>query len=456
MAPLRLRWGRWVLAGALTLCLGLVFLHEAVTRRAYENSVRTISEVTNNATPSLVQLTELRRTVREVTAELAAQDEHEVAWRLRARWPVIDAHLNAFLDLPGFPGEEPTRRRLVASLRRLRAAEDRLLLEAAGSPTERGAEHDVIAAAQDALSTLDELVVDNARGAAEAADAVALAHARASALSLGTLAAIALAFSVAGAVSWTVLRRLEVAAERRLDELDAFAGRVAHDLKGPLHPALLAASLLEREALSPAGERTLARLEGSLRRASQLVDGLLAFARAGARPAPGARADLDRVLAELTPALRHLADDEAATLTFDVEPELALAAEPAVVGSILENLVRNAILYLGPAPRRVVTVAGRAEDGRLLLEVADTGPGIPDDLLRRLFRPFERGSDRPGGSGLGLATVKRLVEAHGGAVELRTRVGAGTTFVVRLPLAEATRAPAAADRRAQDAAARAP
>jgi signal transduction histidine kinase len=67
------------------------------------------------------------------------------------------------------------------------------------------------------------------------------------------------------------------------------------------------------------------------------------------------------------------------------------------------------------------------------IEVHDTGPGIRPEMLERLFRPFQRGTDRPGGFGLGLATVKRLAEAHGGSVAVASEVGRGSVFTVRLP-----------------------
>lgn len=107
-----------------------------------------------------------------------------------------------------------------------------------------------------------------------------------------------------------------------------------------------------------------------------------------------------------------------------------------VLSSIVQNLVRNAIAHMGESVVRDVRVRGRAVSPTMLeLEVADTGPGIPEDVKRRLFLPFERGSTTAEGHGLGLATVKRLVDGHGGSIAVHTEVGRGTAFRVRLPRA---------------------
>ena len=115
-----------------------------------------------------------------------------------------------------------------------------------------------------------------------------------------------------------------------------------------------------------------------------------------------------------------------------------VACSGAVLTSILQNLVRNAIRYMGEPQTRRVSVRAKLLNGRLRLEVEDSGPGIPADLHTTIFEPFARGPHQTDeGVGLGLATVKRLTEAHGGTVGLQSRVGVGTIFCVELPLADA-------------------
>jgi signal transduction histidine kinase len=112
---------------------------------------------------------------------------------------------------------------------------------------------------------------------------------------------------------------------------------------------------------------------------------------------------------------------------------------------VLSNLVRNAIKYLGDASQRVVTLRVRPRRSSILIEVEDSGPGIPAELGDRIFDPYIRGrrasATRPG-IGLGLATVKRLVTAHGGTLGQRRGALGGALFWFEVPDAEAHEGPA--------------
>ncbi len=242
-------------------------------------------------------------------------------------------------------------------------------------------------------------------------------------------------------VLWVLLDRQIARAERereaRLAELDSFAGRVAHDLKGPLSTMLLSVQVArDDQELGQRSSRALERAERAGTRMSSMIDGLLAFAKAGAAAAPTAQARVADVVASIRATSAPAVQEHRATITFDVDPDLRARTTDGVLSSIVQNLLRNAVLHLGESPVREVRVRARAvSPGALELEVSDTGPGIPDDVKRRLFRPFERGPTSAEGHGLGLATVKRLVEGHGGSVSIDTELGRGTTFRVRLPRA---------------------
>jgi signal transduction histidine kinase len=112
-----------------------------------------------------------------------------------------------------------------------------------------------------------------------------------------------------------------------------------------------------------------------------------------------------------------------------------------VLISLLTNLLRNAIKYMGASPTRRITV--RVIDGpaRRLFEVEDTGPGVPESIRDRVFEPHVRGPEtgQPG-IGLGLATVQRLARAHGGECGVRPRAGGGSVFWFDLPRATAAAA----------------
>ncbi len=168
-----------------------------------------------------------------------------------------------------------------------------------------------------------------------------------------------------------------------------------------------------------------------------LIDGLLAFARAGLKSEAHENADVTAVARSIETTMKPLVESERAQFNVEVEPGLRVRASTGVVASIMQNLARNAVIYLGDSESRSVTLRVRATNGNdtVTIEVSDTGPGIPEDVLKRLFTPFQRGTTTVSGHGLGLATVKRLAEAHGGSVDVSSTVGVGSTFRVRLPRA---------------------
>jgi two-component system OmpR family sensor kinase len=106
--------------------------------------------------------------------------------------------------------------------------------------------------------------------------------------------------------------------------------------------------------------------------------------------------------------------------------------------SIARNLVSNAVKYSAGRSSALVAVRVIAEGNWAVLEVSDNGPGMSDETRARLFQPFFRAPEARGlpGHGLGLATTKRLVEAHGGTIQVQSAPGAGTLVTVRLPLSQ--------------------
>lgn len=115
------------------------------------------------------------------------------------------------------------------------------------------------------------------------------------------------------------------------------------------------------------------------------------------------------------------------------EPGLCAAMGAGLLRTVLRNLVSNAVKYGARRDGARVQVLAEPEGEAVRIEVADDGPGIPPDRLPHVFDAFVRASAEPGGFGLGLATVKRLVEAHGGDVSISSRPGAGTRVRLALP-----------------------
>ena len=197
------------------------------------------------------------------------------------------------------------------------------------------------------------------------------------------------------------------------------------------------------------------RSQRALQRVKQLVDGLLRFARSGARTDGDGHSSVDAVLKSL--ALDYAEAAKSASIEIVVEPSerIDAACSAAVLTSIVQNLVSNAIKYIGTSAVRRITLAASADGTRVSVMVGDSGPGMSDDVRAHMFEPFVRGDHAEiTGIGLGLATVKRLVEAHAGSVEVESTIGLGTRIRVQLPLAATSRvsastAAAAAPRRDQ-------
>jgi signal transduction histidine kinase len=116
------------------------------------------------------------------------------------------------------------------------------------------------------------------------------------------------------------------------------------------------------------------------------------------------------------------------------DPALVVACAPGVLISIATNLVSNAMKFIGDAPLRRVTISARQVKNDVRLEVSDTGSGLAPELRERVFQPHVRGISKESGFGLGLATVRKLVEAHGGDVGVEASPEGGCRFGVRLPV----------------------
>jgi signal transduction histidine kinase len=441
LAPTIRRNRRLVLGAFTLLSLGAVTAEEVVVHAWSHSVVQELNDIVGNALPSMKELGGIGANLRAL-----AQLEQEVLIAPPSRRPEagreievvlgnLDRGLASYEALPTFPGEVEGQARLGAALDSVRSAARSVPAALDGSDELGRRVSDATARADEVVQTL---IMVNAKGAADAADAIIAESER-----VRRLSTIGVCCTIAGllAAAWALERRLtrldrETAdrdKEQRIVELDNFAARVAHELKGPLSPAIMAVSLLRRSGtLESDARRAVDVIERSHARVIALVDGLLAFARTTVVATAGHPSSVEEVAQEILPALQALAREERAELRFEVEPGLRVGASRVVLGSILDNLVRNALLYLGDGEVRRVTLRATSEGPRALFEIRDTGPGIPSEVLVRLFRPFERASARPG-SGLGLATVKRFVEALGGETSVRSRVGEGSTFVVRLP-----------------------
>jgi signal transduction histidine kinase len=231
--------------------------------------------------------------------------------------------------------------------------------------------------------------------------------------------------------------------ESRATELESFAARAAHDILNPVSATQMSLALAAKRDIEDARARELIdRALRNLQRVSTIIDGLLQFARAGARPSPGVIADVRAVIEDVATSVRPAA--ERATIDVCVEdiPNCQAACSVGVLTSVIANLVQNAMKYMGDRAARRITLRAVDRGGFVRVEVEDTGPGIPPEAVDEIFLPYVRGPTHgKEGFGLGLATVKRLCEAHGGRVGVRSVVGQGSVFWIELPRSDALSPP---------------
>jgi len=236
--------------------------------------------------------------------------------------------------------------------------------------------------------------------------------------------------------------RARLAASERVAAWREVARALAHELKNPLTPIAMSVELLRdargRPDFGEILDESTRAIGEEVRRLRRIVDEFSRFARL---PAPALTAVPAGELAEALLALYPA--PPGVELVRAVEPGLpAVQADRDQILQVLLNLVQNALEAM-PQGGRLELSARRVVDG-VVFEVADDGPGIPADLLPRIFEPYV--TTKAGGTGLGLAIAERIVVEHGGRIEASSPPGQGARFTVRLPVWAAS--PRASDRRA--------
>jgi signal transduction histidine kinase len=386
---------------------------------AEEEAART-TDIIENAQSSIVLLNRIRVEVRHL---VLAKDLGE-AERLRQ---AIAQHGRDYDPIATYSGERTRWSRLQDLLRQLLASD---LSDGAGAAKLV----ETIEQAVDELATLN-----TAAGRGNLA-AIKAAHRRAI---WSDVAAGVVVLAVVALISGWLLRVL--AQKRRLilrqvqfldeknAELEAFAGRAAHDLRSPMSPIRGYADLILEAPGLPENLAAMARrIRRSVERMNHVVDDMLALAVSG-RPPEGqceSGAVVERVLEEMGAELEGI----------EVTTELAagrVACAESTLSQILRNLVGNAIKYRSRSRPPRITVETREVGDRVEIGVVDNGVGMDAESAKRVFEPFFRGTtdQRVPGHGLGLAIVERLSRALGGGCELRSEPEQGTRIVVRLPRA---------------------
>jgi signal transduction histidine kinase len=240
-------------------------------------------------------------------------------------------------------------------------------------------------------------------------------------------------------------------------EAEAFSYSVSHDLRAPLRHISGFVDLLRRgshDRLDEKGQRHLDTIARAARNMGQLIDDLLAFSRVSRTRPHREAVDLGFLVREVVQPVRVEAADRAVEWVIGDLPRVT--ADPALIRIVLTNLVGNAVKYTRTRPRPRIEIgaldgaaAPEATDGahgQAVLFVRDNGVGFDMEYAGKLFGVFQRlhRAEEFEGTGIGLATVRRIVDRHGGQTWASGQVDEGATFYFSLPLAERS-APADAD-----------
>lgn len=236
---------------------------------------------------------------------------------------------------------------------------------------------------------------------------------------------------------------LEDRVERRTDELaaanrelEAFAYSVSHDLRAPLRAMDgFSQALLEdfQGNLGEAGQDYLMRIRRASRKMAQLIDDLLALSRVTQRELRMARVDLSAMAREILDELARQHPDRAVSV--EVADDLVVVGDTRLLRIALQNLLGNSWKYTAKKPHAHIQMVRVADDSGSSFAVIDDGVGFDSTYATNLFKPFQRlhTESQFEGSGIGLATVDRIIRRHGGQVRGEGVLGTGATFTFSLP-----------------------
>ncbi|HLG15453.1 MAG TPA: ATP-binding protein [Blastocatellia bacterium] len=244
------------------------------------------------------------------------------------------------------------------------------------------------------------------------------------------------------------LERLSVALNQMIARIEhafrhisRFSADASHELRTPL--TIIRGELeavVQHPQLTPEVRETIGSVLEETERLTRIIESLLTISRldAGEARVERARFDLGELAAATTEQMRLLAEDKHISLSCDVVAGVEVEGDRSRLKQVVVNLLDNAIKYTPPGGTVRITVS--AASPQALLEVSDSGVGIPSESIPHIFARFYRTdkarSRQMGGAGLGLSIVKSICAAHGGRVEVESVEGSGSHFRVELPLAE--------------------
>lgn len=220
-------------------------------------------------------------------------------------------------------------------------------------------------------------------------------------------------------------------------ELEAFSYSVSHDLRQPLRAVEGFGQALEEDCgdqLNETGKDYLRRIRAASVRMAGLIDGLLILSRVSRQPIENQTVDLSQLLQEITDELKDISDDVPSEV--HIQQDLQVVGDSRMLRVAFQNLLANAWKYSAREEKRIIDVSARTAGRWIAIEVRDNGVGFDMRYIDKLFVAFNRlhTPSEFGGTGIGLATVYRVVRRHHGEISATSKVGEGASFIVKLPV----------------------
>lgn len=235
------------------------------------------------------------------------------------------------------------------------------------------------------------------------------------------------------------LQRVNEALQRSNQDLESFATIASHDLQNPLRKVMVFSEHLKASAMEKLNAEELDdlnRLQLAVQKMQSLIEDLLALSRVARRGKPFQKTDLQQVMSEALAELRYTIQETKGVIHVQKLP--VIEVDPDQIRQMFMQLIENGLKFHPPGHEPVIFISSvlLTDSGLCKIAIQDNGIGISEEHFQKIFEPFtrlHRVQEYPG-TGIGLTLVQKIVERHGGKIELESKIGKGSTFFITLPI----------------------